>query len=94
MGPGLARDWHGIPARAFPEFEQIRHVVSRRDAQLLLGILCSILLSYADIHPLYLAEGPGWGKYQYGHAHRYNMQRHARPHAATWRRLVKIFEIL
>lgn len=31
LGSGLARQ---RIARAFPEFEQIRHVVSRRDAQL------------------------------------------------------------
>lgn len=45
----LARDRHGMDARAFPEFEQIRHEVSRHDAQFS-GILCSILLSYADHH--------------------------------------------
>ena len=34
---------------AFPDFEQIRCVVSVRNAQFSLGILCSILLSYVDI---------------------------------------------
>ncbi|GBR21756.1 hypothetical protein AA105894_2874 [Asaia spathodeae NBRC 105894] len=45
LGSGLARRI----ARAFPEFEQIHHDVSDHGAQFL-GILCSILLSYADHH--------------------------------------------
>jgi hypothetical protein len=50
LGSGLAC-WR--TSEAFPDFEQIRHGVSRHDAQFL-GILCSILLSYVDIpaiHP-------------------------------------------
>ncbi len=33
---------------AFPDFEQIDCVVSKRNPQFNLGILCSILLSYVD----------------------------------------------
>ncbi len=37
-------------AAAFPDFERIHCVVSKRSAQFgCLGILCSILLSYADL---------------------------------------------
>src|SRR5262245_46897916 len=36
------------PSEAFPDFEQIRYDVSNHSAQLNLGILCSILLSYVD----------------------------------------------
>lgn len=46
---GLARDWHGTEARAFPEFERIHQVVSRSWRPISVsGILCSILLSYVD----------------------------------------------
>src|SRR4051812_7606596 len=48
-GPGLARDRQGATGapEAFPEFERIRRVVSRRGAQFLsLGNLCSVQLSY------------------------------------------------
>ncbi len=44
LGSGLA--WRSR-TEAFPDFEQIRRAVSHRGAQFL-GILCSILLSYAD----------------------------------------------
>ena len=50
---GLARDPHRRELReAFPEFEQIRCGLSNRTAQFASGILCSILLSYADMRPL------------------------------------------
>ena len=46
LGSGSARQQ--VPP-AFPDFERIRRAVSHRGAQFLeLGILCSILLSYAD----------------------------------------------
>jgi len=45
LGSGLAC-WK--PNEAFPDFEQIDRVVSGRDPQFHLGILCSILLSYVD----------------------------------------------
>ena len=50
----VAGAWLGIgkalSAPAFPDFERFRYAVSARNAQLnQLGILCSILLSYADI---------------------------------------------
>ena len=46
LGSGSARCKRTV---AFPDFEQIRCAVSERNAQLVLGILCSILLSYADV---------------------------------------------
>ena len=45
LGSGLAC-WK--TSEAFPDFEQIRRGAFPRDAQLLLGILCSILLSYVN----------------------------------------------
>ena len=59
LGSGLAEG--ARRARAFPDFEQIRRPVSKDGAQFYQqGILCSILLSYADIDtaPLY-PPGPG-----------------------------------
>ncbi len=51
--PARRKAWLGIGTikmiRAFPEFERIHHAVSHHGAQFkTLGILCSILLSYAD----------------------------------------------
>lgn len=53
--PARRKAWLGIGTietiRAFPEFERIHHAVSHHGAQFkTLGILCSILLSYADKH--------------------------------------------
>ena len=56
--------WLGIGtgarrARAFPDFEQIRRPVSKGGAQFYQrGILCSILLSYADRHPSLIPPTP------------------------------------
>lgn len=54
--PAHRNAWLGIGTiemiRAFPEFERIHHAVSHHGAQFeTLGILCSILLSYADTQP-------------------------------------------
>ncbi len=47
----LARDWHWhiVSHEAFPEFEQIHFEDFSLKRPISLGILCSILLSYADI---------------------------------------------
>ena len=50
LGSGLAC-WK--TSEAFPDFEQIDCVVSGRNPQFVLGILCSILLSYADTPAFY-----------------------------------------
>ncbi len=50
LGSGLAC-WK--TSEAFPEFEQIDCVVSGRNPQFVLGILCSILLSYVDTELLF-----------------------------------------
>lgn len=54
---GLARDWHMVSHEAFPEFEQIHFEDFSLRRPISLGILCSILLSYADIiMPISLIE--------------------------------------
>ena len=50
LGSGLAC-WK--TSEAFPDFEQIDCVVSGRNPQFVLGILCSILLSYVDTELLF-----------------------------------------
>jgi hypothetical protein len=50
LGSGLAC-WK--TSEAFPDFEQIDCVVSGRNPQFALGILCSILLSYVDTELLF-----------------------------------------
>ncbi len=45
----LARDWHIVSHEAFPEFEQIHFEDFSLKRPISSGILCSILLSYADI---------------------------------------------
>jgi hypothetical protein len=50
LGSGLAC-WK--TSEAFPDFEQIDCVVSGRNPQFTLGILCSILLSYVDTELLF-----------------------------------------
>jgi hypothetical protein len=45
-------------SEAFPDFEQIDCVVSGRNPQFALGILCSILLSYVDTELLFNLPSP------------------------------------